>query len=97
MSGGKFDYKHTQVELLAEEMQSFVDKQWQFKREDSVPDEQRGERNHKLSCKTLNQIEHASNVLCKAAKMAYLADLLLSSDISEESFNLMWEEQKLND
>lgn len=96
MSGGYFDYSHFQVEMLAEELKRFVNKQWQFKRGDKVPDLGEGEWDHKLSAKTLQKIEHTANMLYKAANMAHRVDYLLSGDDSEERFHLRWDEEKLD-
>ena len=85
--------------MLAEELRRFVNKQWQFKREERVPNVGDGEWewDHKLSAKTLQKIEHTANMLYKAANMAHRVDYLLSGDDSEERFHLRWDEVKLGE
>ena len=97
MSGGKFDYKHFQAEMLAEELRDFVKEQWQYKNGNSIPDERNGGWDYELSAKTLDKIDQTATMLYKAATMAHHVDYLLSGDIGEDSFHLRWDEDKLND
>lgn len=92
MSGGYFDVTDWAITNLAEELYSFVNKQLLYRANKVNENLPTGDYDHELSLKTLTRLQHIADDLVTVANKFREADYLLSSDISEESFNKTWDE-----
>jgi len=93
MSGGYFETRHSQMRLLAEDLEHFVSKQKLYKSENFNHNLPQGDWDHELSIETLDRIRTAAAAVEKSAAMFKLVDYLLSGDNSEQSFNELWEQK----
>ena len=86
MSGGYFDHSEWVFQNIAEELQSFVNKQWMYKANKVNPNLPTGDWDHELSDMTLGRIQSLVYEMQQVAEKFKAVDYLLSGDTSEKSF-----------
>ena len=88
MSGGTFDYKQYQIQILVDELQEYIDKNGRLKTQEELDDEPWNKETHhyKYPDEVIDKFKEAVKSLKQAEIYATRVDRLLSGDDSEKTF-----------
>lgn len=88
MSGGAFDYRQFQIQILVDELQEYIDKNGRLRTQEELDDELWNKETHhyKYTDEVIDKFKAAVKSLKQAKIYATRIDWLLSGDDSEMTF-----------
>lgn len=88
MSGGTFDYKQYQIQILVDELQEYIDKNGRLRTQEELDDEPWNKETHhyKYPDEVIDKFKEAVKSLKQAKVYATRVDWLIAGDDSEKDF-----------
>jgi hypothetical protein len=88
MSGGTFDYNQSKIQVIAEDIQEYIDKNGRLRTQEELDDEpwNKETHHHKYPDEVIDKFKEAVKVLKQAKVYATRIDWLIAGDDSEKDF-----------